>query len=417
MTLRARVALLMALGIALAVLLQGGLGYLAFRRLVLHDMTADLNGFTGQTLRNLQAATSLASVQASYEGYVVHARILEGNTVVHDFTGYPDRLGTPAAGPQTIGPWQVTRVAFIWHGQSYVLEAALTSPEFTSSLHNYRQTVYFTAVLVTLLGAAVAYALSGYALRPLRALTRVSSRIATSGSLHEPVPVGGGSGELHDLAVSFNRMLARLGEFRDREARFTRQAAHELRTPLTAMGLALDAARSGYTTPDETLDILEHEVRATQHLTASLLILAREGRLAQREAVDLAEVASTGAEAAGATYRGPAHAMVQGDGTLLRRALQNLLENAARYAPGAPVTVTVKTAPAPTLKVEDGGPGLPDSALRYLGEEFYRAGTTLTGTGLGLSVVKHVMQAHQGSVTFTHVVPHGLQVTLHFPDT
>ncbi len=425
MSLRARVAQVMALGIILALMLQGALGYLAFQSLVLGDMDHDLHGFSSKLVHTIEQTTDLETLQPSYEGYVVHARIMKGQTLIRDLTSVPKEL-TPAqfsSGYHTLGAWRITQVPLRWQGQEFTLQTALTSPEFTAGLRNYRTTTSLTALLVTALGAAAAYILSGYALRPLRTLTRISTQIAQSGSLQNAVPTSEkGSGEIHELALSFNTMLRRLAEFRAREARFNSQVAHELRTPLTAMSLALDTAEGGHLTPDETYAILRDELRYTKRLSASLLILAREGTLAHSEKVDLAQLAQEGARGVGAQYFGLANAWIEGDSTLLRRVLENLLENAVTYAPDAAITVTVKhgtrVEQGVELTVEDQGEGLPEEAMFRLSEEFYRAGQAKTsGSGLGLSVVRHVVDAHGGELMFERAEPQGLKVKLWFPTT
>ncbi|MFC3833433.1 sensor histidine kinase [Deinococcus rufus] len=421
MTLRARVALVMSLGIAAALLLQGLLGYVSFQRLVVTDLDHDLGGFTQRVLTQSTSVSSLANLRPVYEGYLVHARVLSGTRLVADLTGNTPALPIQprSGGVRTVGPWRVTQVPLVWQGQSLTLQTALTSPEFTAGLHNYRTTLLFTALLVSALGAAVAYALSGYALRPLRALTLVSAQIAESGRLDEPVPLKeAGQGELHELAHTFNRMLARLAEFRAREARFNRQAAHELRTPLAAMRLTLDAARSGYSEPEEAFEVLDVEMSRAQRLTAALLVLAQEGRLTQTEPVNLAALTKAGVLNTAAHYSGPDEAWVSGDAALIRRALGNLLENAARHAPGAEVWVTLmRTGHVWQLSVIDDGPGVADELRPHLTDEFVRAGARGSpGAGLGLSVVRHVMTAHGGEVRIGPAEPHGLEISLHFPD-
>ncbi|WP_295823411.1 HAMP domain-containing sensor histidine kinase [uncultured Deinococcus sp.] len=421
MTLRARVALIMALGIAAALLLQGVLGYLSFQRLVINDLDHDLSAFTERILTQSASTSSLGALRPTYEGYVVHARVLSGTRVVADLTG-----ATPAlpirprpGGVRTVGPWRVTQVPLTWRGQALTLQTALTSPEFTAGLRNYRTTLLFTALLVSALGAAVAYTLSGYALSPLRALTRASARIAESGRLDQTVPVtNAGQDELHELACTFNLMLARLTEFRAREARFNRQAAHELRTPLAAMRLTLDSARSGYVDSGEALEALDVEMSRTQRLTTALLVLAQEGRLTQTEPVNLAALAKVCASKTAAHYSGPDEAWVSGDTALIRRALDNLLENAARHAPGAEVWVTLlHTGQMWLLSVIDSGPGVADDLRPQLTDEFVRAGTRgAPGAGLGLSVVRHIMAAHGSEVQIEPAEPHGLKVSLRFLD-
>lgn len=422
MTLRARVALIMALGIAAALLLQGVLGYFSFQRLVLTDLDHDLSAFTERTLTQSAAASSLAALQPTYEGYVVHARVLSGTRVVTDLTGDTPALPIQPrpGGVRTVGPWRVTQVPLSWKGQALTLQTALTSPEFTAGLRNYRTTLLFTALLVSALGAAVAYTLSGYALRPLRALTRASAEIAESGRLDQTVPItNAGQDELRELARTFNQMLGRLAEFRAREARFNRQAAHELRTPLAAMRLTLDSARSGYLNSGEALEALDVETRRTQRLTAALLVLAQEGRLTQTESVNLAALAHSGAVKTAAHYSGPDEAWVRGDAALIQRALDNLLENAARYAPEARLWVTLlHTDQVWQLSVIDDGPGVADELHPHLTDEFVRAGARgVPGAGLGLSVVRHIMAAHGGEVRIGPAQPHGLKVSLHFPNS
>lgn len=425
LNLQARLALIMALTIALALSLQGVLGYVSFYRMVLWDLDRDLREFTRETTEQVLKAEQLKNLQVTFPGYVVHARLTDlGGKVVQNLSEFPTELqDAPLRNVNyTVGRWRVTHVPIMWGSQNMYLQTALTSQEFTLGLQNHRLTMLTSAAIVILLGASLAYALSGYALRPLRVLTEVCTRIARSGSLDTPVPNPSHThGEIRDLSVAFNDMVRRLADFRSREATFNRQASHELRTPLTAMRLSLDAARSGYTDPLEALDVLDQELRRTQRLTNSLLILAREGRLAETQPVNVARLSQDGAATAGASYIGPGDAWVRGDETLIRRALENLLENAARYAPNSPATLTVQVAPGTVnLSVQDWGPGLPEDLLPRITEEFYRAAAPLAGetsSGLGLSVVQHVMNAHQGELHIENTPPHGLRVTLRFPVT
>lgn len=422
MSLRVRVALVMAVSMAVALLLQGVLGYLTFTRLVLADIDHDLTEFTREMVQSIEQSKDLSRLRATHERYIVHARLVDQQQVKFSLSDFPARLKLEqfSAGFQTVGDWRITQVPLRWQGRPLVLQTALTSPEFTDGLRNHRTTMLLSALTVVLITACVAYTLSGYALRPLQSLTRLSRRIATSNSLDETVPLPSRSaGEIYDLAVSFNQMLQRLEEFRSREAVFNRQVAHELRSPLTAMRLSLDAAKSGYADPAETLEVLDHELRRTQRLTKSILILARDGRLTQTESVDIVALAQRCARATGAQYKGLSTATLQGDEVLLQRALENLLENAATHAPGAVVTVMVQAQQRGLeVSVQDEGPGLPEHMLPHLTKEYYRAEKqdNQTGIGLGLSVVRHVMTAHQGRVCIENTKPHGLRVTLCFPE-
>lgn len=421
MSLRLRVALIMAMAIALSLCLQGILGYITFSRLVVRDMDHDLKLFARDIAQQVQKSQTLENLELDRERYIVHARLLEGQKLRFLLTSFPSDFDPSAAVQQnqTLGIWRIQNTPIVWQGQSLTLQTILTSPEFTNGLRNHRNTMLFSAFLVVLLAACLAYGISGYALRPLQALTRISSRIAASGSLKETVPIPPqASGEIFDLAVAFNRMLERLSEFRLREAAFNRHAAHELRSPLTAMRLSVDAARSGYLEPKKALEVLHTELGRTQKLTASLLILAKEGHLAQSQTLDIAVLAQQCAQAFSATYQGVESALVEGDEVLLQRVLENLLENTQQHAPGAQMYVGVELKNQRVeVSVSDNGPGLPEAILPHLTQAFYQANTLEKkgGSGLGLSVVQHVMRAHQGDVAIENIQPHGLRVRLVFP--
>ena len=119
----------------------------------------------------------------------------------------------------------------------------------------------------------------------------------------------------------------------------------------------------------------------------------------------------------GTDFHGPASLMFLGNETLITQALDNLLRNAHRHAPGAPVRVVLaQTDHAVQLSVADDGPGVSSEELTHLGEAFYRAaGVTVSGSGLGLAVVQRVAEAHGGQVRFGRAEPHGLSVTVTLP--
>lgn len=420
MSLRLRVALLMALGIMLTLTLYSALGWRNVNRLLTADLNRDVVQFAGDAASTIEQTGDLNVLKLSFEGYEVHSRALGASGEVYNFTPFPPEFAswTFEDTIQTHGGWRTLAVPVRWQGQPLTLQVALSSPELNMGIRDHRNRMVLGALVFIALGGLTAFGLSLYVLRPLEHLTRVSSRVAASGSLQEEVKVPLTAGrEITELALSFNQMLARLREFRSREAAFNRQAAHELRTPLTAMRLSLDAAREGYVPPEETLGVLDQELRRTQRLASSLLILAREGQLAQVEGVNVAALAQRCAQRCGASYQGVDTAWLMGDEALLTRALENLTENAAQHAPGAPVQISVqRRAGSVEITVQDWGPGLSAAELPRLTEEFYRAQERSTGgTGLGLSVVKHVVEAHGGHMQISAVLPHGLQVTLVLP--
>ncbi len=432
MTLRVRLALLIAAAIAAALLFQGVFSYLSFRQALYASLDHDLGAYLGQTLSEFdrqqppqpELEPSLRPQPAPPLDTLGSARVLENRIVIRTWAQFPSNIPLPNASlleastgtTVSIGAWRV-RGERLPRGQ--YLQAAISEQTVLASLANYRQSVGFTALLVSVFGAWLAWWLTGPALKPLRLLTQTARQVANSGDLSLRVTTTQG-GELGDLSQTFNEMLERLTEFLTRETQFTRNASHELRTPLTALKLQLSAYRQGLTTPSETLLVVSEEVERMTQLTESLLTLAREGR-AVAVHFDLAELASKMALETGATYTGSNCLQVFADPTLLRQALQNLLENAEKYAPKSVVTVSLNILPYnqkphAVLGVKDQGLGLPKDSLARATQAFYRApGVRVAGSGLGLSVVEQIAKVHFGHLELKNNLPQGLEVSIWLP--
>ena len=430
MTLRQRLVLFIAVMVATALLVQGVFGYLNFQRLLYADLDHDLNDYLAQLVREVQAlpgqprgeTLSFRDLDARFDDYLTSARIVHQGRVKETFGTFP--AGVPLSAPLTPGPAQslpaqsfgVWRVTSRRLSPDLFLQGAIASPAPAYSLGRYRETILVTTLLVSALGALAALLVSGPVLRPLRQLLVTVRRIADSGDLSLRAP-DGGQGELSDLSETFNRMMTRLSGFLERETQFTRNASHELRTPLTAMRLQLSAYRENYADADETLSVLAEEVERMIGLSASLLTLARENR-SQVVTFDLAALVKDAAAEHSATYQGPDALNFTGDPVLLQQALLNLLDNAHKHAPGAPVVVGLEP-PAQgllSLSVADQGPGMPPEALAKAVYPFYRTpGTATPGSGLGLSVAAQVAKVHGGELILAANSPTGLTVKLRLP--
>ncbi len=444
MSLRLRLALFIAVAIALALLVQGFLGYASFERLQMGNLERELDAYLGRIASQMEVRRSplrmprwerdsdgprfsspnlseryrlddeqrLPLPNPTLPGSIAHARLVREGRVLREWGSFPGELplsSSPVA--RLDNNWLFRSVRL---GPTTYLQAAIEASQVRASLAGYRQTVLFTAIVVALLGALVAWVLSGPALRPLQHLLQTARRVADSGDLSLRVPTEG-SGELRHLSQTFNQMLERLSAFLRRETEFTRNAAHELRTPLAAMRLQLDSHKQGLATPEETLEALREEVERMTHLSASLLTLAREGR-GQRVGLDLAQLAQEAAGKAGVPYQGPERLEISGDPILLRQALENLLENAQKYAPSSTIAVNLEYSADrqfAVLSVSDTGPGMPPEILARATEPFYRApGTRTSGNGLGLSVVAQVAEVHGGRLVLQNLEPHGLKAEL-----
>ncbi|MFE6686922.1 sensor histidine kinase [Streptomyces sp. NPDC057743] len=276
--------------------------------------------------------------------------------------------------------------------------------------------------LLTLLGLAIVafacgYAMAGRVLSPLGRITRTAQRVAGS-DLHRRIELGGPDDELKELADTFDEMLDRLDRAFESQRRFVSNASHELRTPLAINRTLLEVqlADPGASPEVQQLGktLLATNERSEQ-LVEGLLLLARsENKIVDKRPVDLAEVASQAleqtrqeAQSKGVELRGVRQQVfVQGNGVLLERIALNLVQNAVRYNVAEGGWVEVRTEPQPgcaVLTVSNTGPVVPAYEVENLFEPFRRLRTERTGSdkgvGLGLSIVRSVARAHDGTIT------------------
>ena len=255
--------------------------------------------------------------------------------------------------------------------------------------------------------------------------------------------------EVGPLVASVNDLLTRLKDSIGTQKRFLADAAHQLKTPLAGLRMQADLAqRQGASEDDlkQSLKQIGHaSVRAT-HTVNQLLALARAeggGAALATAPCDIAQLTIEAVREAvpraierqiDLGYDGPdpgaAHFARQGNATLLKEMVRNLIDNALNYAPSSPgrpgvVTVRLRGDPfsrALLLQVEDNGPGVPVAERRRIFEPFYRVlGTNVDGSGLGLPIVSEIAQQHGAQVSIDDTQPGqqppGACFTVRFPPT
>jgi len=282
------------------------------------------------------------------------------------------------------------------------------------SVATLQRSFFVGGPLLVILVTAVTWYFVGRALTPVEAMRAEVAGI-TASELHRRVPTPPIDDEIGRLADTMNAMLARLEDSQTRQQQFVADASHELRSPLANIRaqLEVDLARPEEAEPLETeRSVLEEAVRL-QRLADDLLLLARgdAGAPMQSETVDLDDVLFREAERLRATQATVVDtlrvsgAQLAGDPELLSRAIRNLLENAARYATER-VTVELREdrrAGVIELAVADDGPGIPEAAREQVFERFARLdaarGRDAGGAGLGLAIVREIVERHGGSVT------------------
>jgi signal transduction histidine kinase len=298
-----------------------------------------------------------------------------------------------------------------------------------------RATAMALRILVPVLATIPLYGLLiwlivGEGMKPLLQIAGAIRRRAPS-SL-DPLPERGLPEEVAPMVSELNALLGRLREAIDQQKRFTADAAHELRSPLTALQVQLDMlarARS----PEESREALESlraGMRRAARLIEQMLTMARLepeaagetfteldlGALAAAVAAELEPLAE--AKRIALTLKQLDPVKVRGQAQALHTLVRNLVDNAIRYTPaGGQVSLSVqKQGDLLCLQVDDTGPGIPaDERLRVF-DRFYRLpGSHAEGSGLGLSIVQQIAQAHGAEVSLAESAGgRGLRATVRF---
>jgi len=274
-------------------------------------------------------------------------------------------------------------------------------------------TVGLSALATALLGAWAARS----SLRPLRRISAVASGVSAQ-SLNSRLPEENMPPELAEMAHNFNAMLGRLDDSFQRLSAFSADIAHELRTPLSNL---LTHTQVTLTRPRAIEDYREalhsnlEELQWMAQLVNDMLYLAKADHgllMPKREPLQLAEEAdllleffAPLAEDARVKLSREGNARIEGDRSMLRRALSNLLDNALRFTPvdGEVRLKIVEKPDGVTLCVENTGNGIDPALLPRLFDRFYRADParhegSSEHAGLGLAITQSIIRAHGGQI-------------------
>jgi signal transduction histidine kinase len=291
--------------------------------------------------------------------------------------------------------------------------------------------------------AVLGWVIAGRVLRPLREMTAATRRISAD-SLHERLAMPGPGDELKDLADTIDGLLERLEGAFAAQRRFIANASHELRTPLATMRASLDVAvaKPAPVAP-QTIALagrVRTELDQVDRLLEGFLVLARAQHGAQPGALPgalpghatlmledvvaaalAARAAAIAARKLTAAHTSGRGVRVQGSETLLRRMVDNVLDNAIGHNrdEGWIRVTTGVDGPVARLVVETGGQVLDQQQVAQLAQPFRRLGADRTGSdsgaGLGLSIVAAIAAAHGGTLDLQARAEGGLRVSIGLP--
>ncbi len=245
------------------------------------------------------------------------------------------------------------------------------------------------------------------------------------------------SPELHQLAISCDRLSERMFSALHRARQFSAHVAHELRTPLTILRGETEIALRRKSETADICQVLEsnlEEITRMSFLVDDLLTLSKSdlGEVPlQPTVIDLHQLLND-LQRQGQILAGEKEifleldcpddgAVIHADELRLRQALLNLLTNAIRYTPTlGVVTIAARvTESAVTITISDTGIGIEDRHLQHIFERFYRVDKKMHqydgGTGLGLAIVKWVVDAHHGTISVSSIPGQGSSFTMTFP--
>ena len=272
-------------------------------------------------------------------------------------------------------------------------------------------------------------------LRPIHDITKAAEEI-TASNLSKRLPIVQSKDEVGHLTNTFNKMIIRLDNSFSQIRKFTSDAFHELRTPLTILQGELELALHSEKTTEEYESVLVsalEEVARLTNVVETLLDLSRaesgqvkmtftEGNLTKLM-LDIAEDAEVLAEMKDITVTTQIteNVILKYDSPRIHQALLNIVDNAIKYTPrGGHVSLELKNGKQnAVIVISDTGMGVPEDEVEHIFDRFYRIDKArskdIQGSGLGLSIVKWIIDAHLGKITVTSQINKGTTFVFTIP--
>jgi signal transduction histidine kinase len=418
---------------------------------ILHEMDSILTEDAAEIALGLQALPSGEFEQLTEElsrkaighrhhGWFVQLLTADGSLIWKsaDAPGDLPPAVSTARSPVTVNDFRITqhRVS-VGPSQVATIRVGATLHFLREEMARIDRLVLIAAGAVLLVAPLCGYWLARRAARTMGEMIRTAARLRPS-RLDERLPVHGTGDELDELATTVNRLLDRVAAYLTEKQDLLANSAHELRTPLAAIRSSVEVALNSDRTRDEyeelLLDVIDRSAALETLVNQLLLISESEADRfkLEREPVRFHDIVARAME----MFRGVAESreltlslnrldesVVPGNGLHLRQVVNNLIDNSIKYTPtGGRIDVNLTAANGTCrFTVRDTGPGITPTDLPHIFERFYRADRSRTrdgspdGNGLGLSICKSVVTAHDGEIHCESHLGTGTTMTVTLP--
>ena len=318
-------------------------------------------------------------------------------------------------------------------GEELWIRGVVPETESVRQLHEITRLSLILLPLLLLLAAFTGYLLIDKYLRPIGEIEKTANRISQGEDLKQRINIEQGDDEVGKMAKVFNRMFDRLEQSFETERQFTSDASHELRTPTSVILAQTEYTLEKDRSPEEykeALEVVQKQSQRMNTLIGDMLDYTRMEQSPDRYPMEDVELSSLAEEVSYqmsmvgekdiklvTNIQPDIH--IKGNVMLLARMLQNLIGNSYRYGveEGKIEVLLEEQESEILLTVKDNGIGISQEDQEKIFDRFYRgdASRTRQGTGLGLAMVKRIVEHHKASIQVQSIEGMGSVFTIHFP--
>ena len=302
-----------------------------------------------------------------------------------------------------------------------------------NTLKNLRMLIFIAFPIYIIVAITGGLIISGKALAPVAKITE-TAKLISDGNLSERIGELNTNDEVSDLANTFDHMIDKLESSIIKEKRFTANASHELRTPISViMANAEDmlAGEHSMSEHNKVFELILQETKKMKNMVAQLLMLSRGDELKYKYSFerinmallveDILDEMKAKAEEKEITidYHYKENCIIEADQTLMVRMVLNLVDNAIKYGKQkGNINITLeKNGKQIEFKIGDNGIGISKEDMPLIFNRFYRADSSRNseGSGLGLSIVKWIVEVHKGKIEIESELLKGTIITILLP--